>query len=37
MLRIYIIINASNEGIGVEFERKTTQPWCSNFQSAGKY
>jgi len=31
------MINASNEGICVEFEEKTTQPRCIYFQIAGKY
>ena len=31
------MINASNGGICVEFERKTTQPWFTYFQLAGKY
>jgi len=33
----YIIINASYEGICVEFERKTTQLWFSYLQIARKY
>ena len=35
--RTYIIINASNEGICVEFERKTTLHWFYYFQIACKY
>jgi len=32
-----MMMNASNEGICVEFWRKKTQPWFSYFQIAGKY
>ena len=32
-----MIINASYEGICVEFERKTTQLWFSYLQIARKY
>jgi len=31
------MINANNVGICVEFEEKTTQPWFTHFQIAGKY
>jgi len=31
------MINASNEGICVEFEEEKTQPWLTYFQIAGKY
>jgi len=31
------MINASNEEICVECWRKTTQPWFTYFQIAGKY
>ena len=31
------MINASNEGICLSFEEKTTQPWFTYFQIAGKY
>jgi len=31
------MINASNQGICVEFEETTTQPWLTYFQIVGKY
>jgi len=33
----YIMINVSNEGIYIEFWRKTTQPWFTYFKIADEY